>query len=111
MKHSGTPGRMPQGLQRMPQSQTMNRSFQAKQQQQHVGHLSRESIKQELKQEAVEESESEMDREERLENWNRRLLQVCITNNKVPLQSKNEGKFNNIAFKPSHVINIKRAMV
>ena len=71
---------MPQGLQRMPQSQVMNRSFQPKQQQQHsvnVSQLSQESLKQELKQEAVDEvSESEMDRETRLENWNRRLIQV-----------------------------------
>ena len=56
---------MPQGLQRMPQSQVMNRSFPTKQQQQHAvntGHLPHESLKQEMKQEAVDEnSESEMD--------------------------------------------------
>lgn len=85
---------MPQGLPRLPQSQVMNRSFQAKQQQQHsvnVSQLSQEGLKQELKQElkpelkpelkqeAVDEiSESEMDRETRLENWNRRLLQVSV---------------------------------
>ena len=80
VKHSGTPGRMPQGLQRMPPSQGMNRSFQPKQQQQpaaSVGPSSHEGMKQEVKQETVEEnSESEIDRDERLENWNRRLLQV-----------------------------------
>ena len=57
----------------------MNRPFPAKQQQHTVntGHLPQEGFKQEPKQEAVDEiSESEMDRETRLENWNRRLLQV-----------------------------------
>ena len=70
---------MPQNIQRLPQSQIMNRPFPAKQQQHTVntGHLSQESLKQEPKLEAVDEnSESEMDRETRLENWNRRLLQV-----------------------------------
>ena len=69
---------MPQGLQRLPQSQVMNRPFPAKQQHTSTtSHLSQEGFKQEMKQEIVEEnSESEMDRETRLENWNRRLLQV-----------------------------------
>ena len=70
---------MPQGLQRLPQSQIMNRPFPAKQQHHTstTGHLSQEGFKQEMKQEIIDEnSESEMDRETRLENWNRRLLQV-----------------------------------
>merc|ERR1719336_3104671 len=57
----------------------MNRPFPAKQQHHTstTGHLSQEGFKQEMKQEIIDEnSESEMDRETRLENWNRRLLQV-----------------------------------
>ena len=55
-----------------------DRPFPAKQQHTSTtSHLSQEGFKQEMKQEIVEEnSESEMDRETRLENWNRRLLQV-----------------------------------
>ena len=83
---------MPQGIQRLPQSQIMNRSFPTKQQQQHAvnpGQVSQERLKQELKPEMKKElkqelkhetvdenSESEIDRETRLESWNRRLLQV-----------------------------------
>ena len=80
MKQTATPGRMSQGHQRTPQSQVMSRSFQPKQQQQHApntGHLSQDIIKPEMKQEAVEVlSESEIDRETRLDSWNRRLIQV-----------------------------------
>ena len=75
-------GRMPQGLQRMPQSQVMNRSFQAKQQQKQLqqqpanatSHLAHENIKKDM---LDEDSESELDRDKRLEDWNGRLLQVC----------------------------------
>merc|ERR1712074_458831 len=77
--NDATPRRVPQRIQRLPKSQIMKRPFPAKQKQHTVntGHLHQEYLKQEQKQEVVDEiSESEMDPETRLGTWNRRLLQV-----------------------------------
>ena len=73
-------GRMP-GLQRLPQSQTMNRSFQGNKHQQQplTAQVQPPPPPPDSKRDIVldhQNSESEMDRDVRLDDWNRRLLEV-----------------------------------